>query len=135
MDYMRRLVFTGALLAFGIFGLGGMIVLPAFAEPKVDISPTCGPHEPGFNIVINANGFTPNSTVAWKFVDSDSKIPLYGYFETNSTGGFNDVTFADDLKNGIYKLYFADDVNNDNVFDIGAKRVYTNVTIPCPGQL
>ena len=135
MDYSRKLVFSGALFAFGIFGLGGMIVLPAFAEPKVDISPTCGPHEPGFNIVFNANGFTPNGTVSWKFVDSESKIPLYGYFETNSTGGFNDVTFADDLKNGNYKLYFADDVNNDNVFDIGAKRVYANVTIPCPGQL
>ena len=135
MGNMRKLMFTGALFAFGIFGFGSTIVLPAFAEPKVDVSPTCGPHEPGFNIVINANGFKPNSTVAWKFVDSESKIPLYGYFETNSTGGFNDVTFADDLKNGIYKLYFADDANNDNVFDIGAKRVFTNITIPCPGQL
>ena len=112
-----------------------MTVLTAFANPKVDVSPTCGPHEPGFNIVINANGFTSNSTVAWKFVDSDSKIPLYGYFETNSTGGFNGVTFADDLKNGNYKPYFVDDVNNDNVFDIGAKRIYTNVTMPCPGQI
>lgn len=135
MRRIRNLAFTAAVFAFGIFGLANITILTAFAEPKVDISPTCGPHEPGFNIVMNANGFTPNSTVAWKFVDSASKIQLYGYFETNSTGGFNDVTFADDLKNGIYKLYFADDVNNDNVFDIGAKRVYTNVTIPCPGQL
>ena len=109
-----------------------MSILTVFAEPKVDISPTCGPHEPGFNIVMNVNGFMPNSTVAYKFVTSDSKIPLYGYFETNSTGGFNDVTFADDLKEGNYKLYFADDANNDNVFDIGAKRIYANVTIPCP---
>lgn len=135
MGYMRKLMFTGALFAFGIFGFGSMSVLPSFAEPKVDISPTCGPSEPGFNIVINANGFKANSTVAWKFVDAESKIPLYGYFETNSTGGFNDVTFADDLKNGIYKLYFADDANNDNVFDIGAERVFANMTIPCPGQL
>jgi len=132
MDYMRTLVFTGALFAFGIFGFGNMVVLPAFAEPIVDISPTCGPHEPGFNIVINANGFKPNSTVDYKFVDSESKIPLYGYFETNNTGGFNEVTFADDLKDGNYKMYFADDANNDNVFDIGAKRIYANVTIPCP---
>jgi hypothetical protein len=131
----RKLVFSGIFISLGIFGLLTMGVFPTFAEPKVEISPTCGPHEPGFNIVINANGFTPNGTVAWKFVNSESMIPLYGYFETNSTGGFNDVTFADDLLNGKYKLYFADDVNNDNVFDIGAKRVYTNVTIPCPGQL
>ena len=66
--------------------------------------------------------------------DNDSKIPLYGYFETNSTGGFNDVTFADDLKEDKYKLYFADDVNSDGTFDIGAKRVYANVSIPCEGN-
>jgi hypothetical protein len=135
MYHLRRLAITTIVFAFGIFGLASISILTVFAEPKVDISPTCGPHEPGFNIVMNVNGFMPNSTVAYKFVTSESKIPLYGYFETNSTGGFNDVTFADDLKNGIYKLYFADDANNDNVFDIGGKRVYTNVTIPCPGQL
>jgi hypothetical protein len=132
MRQIGEFAFTAAVFAFGIFTLANITFLTAFAEPKIDISPTCGPHEPGFNIVINANGFASNSTVAWKFVDSDSKIPLYGYFETNSTGGFNDVTFADDLKEGNYKLYLADDANNDNVFDIGAKRIYANVTIPCP---
>jgi len=132
MYQLRSLAFTTVVFALGIFGLASISILTGFAEPKVDISPTCGPHEPGFNIVMNVNGFTPNSTVAYKFVTSESKIPLYGYFETNSTGGFNDVTFADDLKEGNYKLYFADDANNDNVFDIGAKRIYANVTIPCP---
>jgi hypothetical protein len=132
MYHLRSFAITTVVIAFGIFGLASISILTVFAEPKVDISPTCGPHEPGFNIVMNANGFMPNSTVAYKFVDSDSKIPLYGYFETNSTGGFNDVTFADDLKEGNYKLYFGDDANNDNVFDVGAKRIYANVTIPCP---
>ncbi len=131
MYHLSKLVFTAAVFAFGIIGFAGIFVLTAFAEPKVDISPTCGPHEPGFNIVINTNGFKANSTVAYKFVGSDSKIPLYGYFETNSTGGFNDVTFADDLKEDNYKLYFADDANDDGTFDIGAKRIYANVTIPC----
>ena len=131
MNQMGKLTFTTVVFAFGIFGLASIAVLTAFAEPKVDISPTCGPNEPGFNIVINANGFKANSTVAYKFVGSDSKIPLYGYFETNSTGGFNDVTFADDLKQDKYKLYFADDANDDGTFDIGAKRVFANVTIPC----
>lgn len=132
MYYLRSLAITTVVFAFGIFGLASISILTVFAEPKVDISPTCGPHEPGFNIVMNVNGFMPNSTVAYKFVTSDSKIPLYGYFETNSTGGFNDVTFADDLKEGNYKLYFGDDANNDNVFDVGAKRIYANLTIPCP---
>ena len=128
---MKKLAFTTIGFAFGLFSLAGMFVSSAFAEPKVDISPTCGPADPGFNIVINTNGFKGNSNVAYKFVGSDSKIPLYGYFETNSTGGFNDVTFADDLKADKYKLYFADDANNDGTFDIGAKRIYANVTIPC----
>lgn len=132
MENIVKLVFTVALLAIGIFGFGGISVLPAFAEPKVDISPTCGPHEPGFNIVLNVNGFTPNSTVAYKFVSSDSKILLYSHSETNNTGGFNDVTFADDLRPDKYKLYFGDDTNSDGVFDIGAKRVYANLSIPCP---
>ena len=46
-------------------------------------------------------------------------------------GGFNDVTFADDLKEDKYKLYFADDANSDGTFDIGAKKIYANVSIPC----
>lgn len=129
---MRSLALTTIVFTFGIFGLAIISIVSVSAEPEVDISPSCGPHEPGFNIVIDANGFMPNSTVAYKFVTSDSKIPLYGYFETNSTGGFNDITFADDLKPGHYKLYFADDADNDNVFDIGSKRIYANVTIPCP---
>ena len=128
---MKKFGFTTIVFSLGAFILGSMLVLNAFAEPKVDISPACGPHEPGFNIVIDANGFKANSTVAYKFVGSDSKIPLYGYFETNQTGGFNDVTFADDLLPDKYKLYFADDANSDGVFDIGAKRIYANVSIPC----
>ena len=131
MYSLKKLAFTAAILTFSIFAAATITILPGFAEPTVDISPTCGPSEPGFNIVINANGFKANSTIAYKFVDSNSTIPLYGYFETNQTGGFNDVTFADDLRPDKYKLYFADDANSDGVFDIGAKRIYANLSIPC----
>ena len=127
----KKFAFTTLVFTLAMSCLGSVFVLNVFAEPKVDVSPTCGPADPGFNIVINANGFKANSTVAYKFVGNDSKIPLYGYFETNNTGGFNDVTFADDLKEDKYKLYFADDSNSDGAFDIGAKRVYANVSIPC----
>lgn len=132
MYHSRKLACATIMLAFSVFGLVSTSMMTAFAEPIIEVSPTCGPAEPGFNIVINANGFTPNSNVAVKFVGSDNKIPLYTKYETNSTGGFSEVTFADDLKNDNYKLYFADDTNDDNAFDIGAKRVYANVTIPCP---
>lgn len=131
MYTIKKLILTTIAFTFGLFSLLNTLIIDAYAEPKVDISPTCGPSEPGFNIVMNANGFKSNSTVAYKFVGSDSKILLYGYFESNSTGGFNDVTFADDLKADKYKLYFADDANSDGAFDIGAKRIYVNVTIPC----
>ena len=131
MYHIEKLSFFPAVVAIGIFSLTSIILLTVFAEPKLEVSPTCGPAEPGFNIVINANGFKPNSTVAVKFVTSDSKIPLYTLFDTNSTGGFNDVTFADDLKEGHYKLYLGDDANADGTFDIGAKRIYANLTIPC----
>ena len=126
---LGNLSFVSAVFGLGIIGFASIIILTVFAEPKVDISPNQGPACPGFNIVINANGFKPNSTVAVKFVGSDSKIPLYTSFDTNSTGGFNDVTFADDLKADHYKLYFGDDANNDGIFDIGTKRVYANVTV------
>ena len=132
MNHLRKLIFSTTVFAIGFLGLSGILVLSAFAEPKVDISPTCGPADPGFNVVINANGFKSNSTVAVKFVGSDSKIPLYTKFETNSTGGFTEVTFADDLKEDKYKLYLGDDSDGDGAFDIGAKRIYANVTIPCP---
>ena len=105
---------------------------PVFGVPLVQVSPTCGPADPGFNMVINANGFAPNSNVNWKLVNSKSQIPLYGYFQTNSTGGFNDVTFSDDLKADSYKMYFGTDANNDNKFDAGAPTTYANITIPCP---
>lgn len=130
MYKVKKWQIIGVVFAFGIFGIT-VNINSTFAEPSVDISPTCGPAEPGFNIVINANGFMPNSTVAYKFVNSNSTIPLYGYFETNQTGGFNDVTFADDLLPGKYKLYFGDDSNADGVFDIGAKRIYANLSLPC----
>ncbi|HTH20825.1 MAG TPA: hypothetical protein VL854_01290 [Nitrososphaeraceae archaeon] len=130
---MRNLGLLG-LSGVGIFVVLGMVIGSnslVFGLPIVNVSPTCGPADPGFNMVINANGFAPNSNVNWKLVNSESQIPLYGYFQTNSTGGFNDVTFADDLKADSYKMYFGTDANNDNKFDVDAPITYANLTIPC----
>jgi hypothetical protein len=124
-----------AMSGAGILVVFSMIICgnpPVFGVPIVQVSPTCGPADPGFNMVINANGFAPNSNVNWKLVNSEAQIPLYGYFQTNSTGGFNDVTFADDLKADSYKMYFGTDANNDNKFDVDAPTTYANITIPCP---
>jgi hypothetical protein len=98
-------------------------------EPLIQVSPTCGPED--FNIAINANGFEPESNVAWKLVDESQKVPLYGYFATNATGGFLEPTTIDDVPEGNYKIYFGTDTNNDGKFD-APSNVYANLTIPCP---
>jgi hypothetical protein len=130
MSWIGKLAFIYGVVGISIFGLVTRSVFAAFVKPPVDLSPTCGPVELGFNIFIYTNGFAPNRAGAWKFVGSDSKIPLYAS-ETNSTGEFNDVTFADDLKPDDYKMHFADDVNSDGTLDIGAARVYAKATVPC----
>jgi hypothetical protein len=122
-------------LCFAFVAVGTLIFYanPALGAPLVQVSPTCGPAEPGFNIVINANGFSPKSNVNWKLIDSHNGIPLYGYFQTqNSTGGFNEVTYMDDLKPGKYTLIFFNDQNNDGKPDAGAVPAFANVTLPCP---
>jgi hypothetical protein len=114
-------------------GVGEITGLPPTGEqPIVSVDPSCGPGDPGFNVVVTANGFKPDSTVNWKLVNSQSQIPLYGDFNTNTDGGFNDATYLDDLKSGNYKMYFGTDDNNDNKFDSGAPTTYVDIRIPCP---
>jgi hypothetical protein len=101
----------------------------------VKISPACGPGEPGFNVAVNANGFSPNSNIDWKLVNSEGLIPIYGYYQTNDTGGFSDLVFAGAVKNDHYKLYIGDDANNDKKFDNKGDNkgviMYANLEIPC----
>jgi hypothetical protein len=117
---------TLTMITFELFALN---TPPVFGAPLVHVSPTCGPED--FNIAINANGFEPESNVAWKLVDEVQKVPLYGYFATNATGGFLEPTTIDDVPEGNYKIYFGTDVNNDGKFDVPSS-VFANLTIPCP---
>lgn len=86
----------------------------------------------GFNLGINTNGFNINSTVAWKLVNSTHSIPIFGYFQTNSTGGFSDYTFLSEIGPDKYKMYCDDDADNDNRFDMINRTTFANLTIPCP---
>lgn len=117
--------------SFGVVIIGLMAsgISMVSAEPLVQVTPTCGPED--FNIAINANGFEAASNVAWKLVDENQKVPLYGYFATNATGGFLEPTTIDDVPEGNYKIYFGTDINNDGKFD-APSNVYANLTIPCP---
>jgi hypothetical protein len=81
-----------------------------YAESKVIISSECGPTE-GINININANGFSPNSRVSWVMFDPQLNPLHNGYFATNSTGGFNEATFAEPSLAGKHTIVFFDDSN------------------------
>ncbi|MGE5634990.1 MAG: hypothetical protein ACM3VV_07130 [Deltaproteobacteria bacterium] len=104
-----------------------------FGESKVIFSPDCGPAE-GFNININANGFSPNSHVSWVIFDSNLDPKLNGYFATNSTGGFKEVTYADDLSLGKYTIFFFDDSDVNYMYDNENNIYKTSLTIPCPNK-
>jgi hypothetical protein len=121
------------LVAIFVITLASRIIFnDVNGAPKIFISPMCGPGEPGFNIVIDANGFDPNSNVDWKLIDSHSLIPVYGYYQTNSTGGFKDLAFVGAVKNGHYKLFVGEDADNNKKFDIDGVTKYVNVNLPCP---
>ena len=67
-----------AVLSVAILVVFSIIICnnpPVFGVQMLKVSPTCGP-ETGYNVVIDANGFAPNSNVNWKLVNSDSQIPL-----------------------------------------------------------
>lgn len=86
------------------------IVNDVFAESNVIISSQCGPEE-GININIDANGFSPNSNVSWVMFDPQLNPLHNGYFATNSTGGFNEDTFAEPSMPGEHTIVFFDDSN------------------------
>ena len=76
----------------------------AYAQKNATISPDCGT-EDGFEVNLETDGFRPNSNVHWDLVDiKNNTIALSGYFTTNSSGGFEERTFVDDISSGDYKI-------------------------------
>ena len=72
-----------------------------FGESKVIISPHCGSEE-GFSININGNHFSPNSHVSWVLFDANLNPKFNGYFPTDNSGGFKEITYVDHLLPGKY---------------------------------
>lgn len=105
--------------------------VPVYGELNATVTPNCGPIE-GFNIFLETRGFLPNSNVHWDLMNAeDNSTGLSGYFKTNSTGGFEEPTFADDLPPGKYIINFFDDINSDEKVDSGRTVIFTNLSIPC----
>ena len=117
---------TLSLLSFNLY----FPIINVFAESKVLISSHCGPEE-GINININANGFFPNSNVSWVMFDPQLYPLLNGYFATNSTGGFKEVTYVDHLLIGEYQLFLFDDSDINYMYDNEKNIFKTSLTIPC----
>jgi hypothetical protein len=113
-----------------------MLYFPSFyvfAESQVIVSPLCGSEE-GFSVNINANNFSPNTHVSWVLFDSNLDPQFNGYFATNSTGGFKEVTYVDHLLMGEYQMFFFDDSDINYMYDNENNIYKTSLTIPCTNK-
>ena len=103
-------------------------------KPNVIVSPGCG-EVTGYGMKLNANGFEPNSNVGWKLVHPETQeSPTYGYFSTNSTGGFSESAYIESesgLVEGKYEVQVFDDADNDGNSDPGKKEFIVSMNVPC----
>ncbi|HET9805631.1 MAG TPA: hypothetical protein VFP49_01855 [Nitrososphaeraceae archaeon] len=103
-------------------------------KPNAIVSPSCG-DVTGYGMKMNVNGFEPNSNVGWKVVHPETQsIPTYGYFSTNSTGGFSESAYIESesgLVEGKYEIQFFDDADNDSNPDPGKKEFIVSMSVPC----
>ena len=103
-------------------------------KPNAIVSPSCG-DVTGYGMKMNVNGFEPNSNVGWKVVHPETQsIPTYGYFSTNSTGGFSESAYIESesgLVEGKYEIQFFDDADNDSNPYPGKKEFIVSMSVPC----
>jgi hypothetical protein len=105
----------------------------ALADSKVIASPLCGSEE-GFNMKINGTDFVPNAHISWVILDTTLDPKLNGYFATDNSGSFNEVTFADDLPIGKYSMFFFDDREINYKLDNEESIYKIDLEVPCPNK-
>jgi hypothetical protein len=98
---------------------------------NIVISSQCCPEE-GINIDIDANGFSPYSNVSWVMFDPQLNPLHNGYFATNSTGGFNEDTFAEPSILGEHTIVFFDDSNLNYRMDNEKNTYPVPIANNCP---
>jgi hypothetical protein len=130
--YLTRIFLASMTLSLLIsFPLYFPMVNNVFAESNVIISSQCDPEE-GININIEANGFFPNSNVSWVMFDPQLNPLHNGYFATNSTGGFNEDTFAEPSMPGEHTIVFFDDSNLNYRMDNEKNTYPVPIANNCP---
>lgn len=121
-----------AILLSSFFSV--FINVNAQLKPNAIVSPGCG-DVTGYGMKMNVNGFEPNSNVGWKLVHPETQeIPTYGYFSTNSTGGFSESVYIESelgLVEGKYEIQFFDDADNDGNADQGKREFIVSMSVPC----
>ena len=111
-----------------------LFTLLVYAQKNATISPNCGTEE-GFEVTLETDGFGPSSNEHWDLVDTkNNTIALSGYFTTNSSGGFEERTYVDDISSGDYKIKFFDDADTNDKLDANKTGLSLDFSIPCKSQ-
>ena len=111
------------------------LIQPQFAyaiTPNVDVFPNCGPTT-GFSILFDAKGFSPNSSVSWRFLHSEGSETLgpFGSFSTDEKGEFKEFTYSEEQTPDEYTIHFFDDFNRDFKADRQGEKSEATLIIPC----
>jgi hypothetical protein len=105
-------------------------------KPNALVSPTCG-DVTGYGMNLQINGFEPDSNVGWKLIHPETQTTSeFGYFATNSTGGFSESVYIEEgeLVEGKYNIQFFDDADTDNNPDPGKNEFIVSMSVPCEEQ-
>lgn len=106
-----------------------------YAEtPIVTIFPECGSTF-DHRISLIANGFHPNGNVHWALINSNGEVDSFGYFETDMSGNFEEIIFAEKMEPDTYMLRLFDDMDNDFIKDFEGSEVRLNYNIPCDNAI
>jgi len=102
-------------------------------KPNALVSPTCG-DVTGYGMNLQINGFEPDSNVGWKLIHPETQTTSeFGYFATNSTGGFSESVYIEEgeLVEGKYNIQFFDDADTDSNPDPGKNEFIVSMSVPC----
>ncbi|HET7643093.1 MAG TPA: hypothetical protein VFK40_06265, partial [Nitrososphaeraceae archaeon] len=83
---------------------------------------------------IIGKNFAPNSSVSWVLFDANLNPKLNGYFATDNTGSFKEITYMDDLPIGKYTMFFFDDSDINYMYDNEQSISKIPISIPCPNK-